>query len=166
MRYFLEVLIVSAMLPVLLAGCTQQQRILQETQQRNALLEHEIVRLRRERSECAADLARAERELIAARETALREPATAPAVGDERVRELETALSDITAQRDHLAQEHDRLSRQLMETERKLAEHVQESARSVREIRALEERVAELTRQLERQQRAIEGTAAPATQPR
>jgi hypothetical protein len=41
-RYFLEVLIVSAMLPVLLAGCTQQQRILQETQQRNALLARSV----------------------------------------------------------------------------------------------------------------------------
>lgn len=164
MRYFREVLILSATLPVLLAGCAQQ-RILQETQVRNALLEHEVARLRREVNECSADLDRAQRELAAAREAATPVATTAPAATDETVRELEAALADITAQRDHLAREHDRLSRQLMETERKLAEHVQESARSVREIRELEERVAQLTSQLERQQRALEGGTVPAAPP-
>ena len=136
-------------------GCTDPEQVT-SLQRENAALEHDLVRLQRERSDCARELDKANR---AASRPAAAERVKPPAdeqaklkAAEDAVSELREMVAALSSERDRMATTQDELSRRLMETEKKLAEQIRQLAQVRKETNDM---VAKLMAENERLRREV-----------
>ncbi len=145
-------------------GCAGEEANVQRTSAENTALAHDNARLQRELGDCRRELQQAQKQIADARAAA--EGARSAGRADrDTVQEMRQALQQLQSEKEASIKAQDELSRRLLESEKVWAMRAQELARAAKAVRQQEERIAELTQQVESLQRELSAARRSASPP-